>query len=30
MGPTTGVEKSRVTGLSGEIEEPKEWSEGPD
>jgi hypothetical protein len=30
MGPTIGVEKSRVTGLSGEIEGPNEWSGGPD
>jgi hypothetical protein len=25
-GPTTWVEKSRVTGLSGEMDGPKEWS----
>jgi hypothetical protein len=29
-GPTTWVEKSRVTGLSGEMDGPKKWSWGPD
>jgi hypothetical protein len=29
-GPTTWVEKSMVTGLSREMDEPKEWSWGPD